>query len=54
MLGGLFLFVLIFGRAIARFYVDFLWHDSLGRNDVFWGAIGAKVTLFVVFFLTSR
>ena len=50
-LGGLFLFVLIFGRAIARFYVDFLWHDSLGRNDVFWGAIGAKVTLFVGFFL---
>ncbi len=23
-LGGLFLFVLIFGRAIARFYVDYL------------------------------
>ena len=50
-LGGLFLFVLIFGRAIARFYVDFLWHDSLGRNDVFWGAIGAKATLFFGFFL---
>ncbi len=50
-LGGLFLFVLIFGRAIARFYVDFLWHDSLGRNDVFWGAIGAKATLFGGFFL---
>ena len=38
-LGGLFLFVLIFGRAIARFYVDYLWHDSLGRNDVFWGCL---------------
>ncbi len=50
-LGGLFLFVLIFGRAIARFYVDYLWHDALDRNDVFWGAIGAKVTLFVGFFL---
>ncbi len=48
-LGGLFLFVLIFGRAIARFYVDFLWHDALGRNDVFWGSIGAKVTLFAGF-----
>lgn len=45
------MFVLIFGRAIARFYVDFLWHDALGRNDVFWGAIGAKATLFVGFFL---
>ena len=50
-LGGLFLFVLIFGRAIARFYVDYLWHDALGRGDVFWGVIGAKVTLFLGFFL---
>ncbi len=50
-LGGLFLFVLIFGRAIARFYVDYLWHDALDRNDVFWGALGAKVTLFAGFFL---
>ena len=51
MLGGLFLFVLIFGRAIARFYVDYLWHRSLGRSDVFWGVLGAKVTLFAAFFL---
>jgi uncharacterized membrane protein (UPF0182 family) len=50
-LGALVLFVMIFGRAIARFYVDFLWHDALGRNDVFWGALGAKVTLFVGFLL---
>jgi uncharacterized membrane protein (UPF0182 family) len=50
-IGGLFLFVLIFGRAIARFYVDYLWHDALGRNDVFWGILQAKLTLFVVFFL---
>jgi uncharacterized membrane protein (UPF0182 family) len=50
-IGGLFLFVLIFGRAIARFYVDYLWHDALGRSDVFWGALGAKFTLFAVFFL---
>jgi uncharacterized membrane protein (UPF0182 family) len=50
-LGGLFLFVLIFGRAIARFYVDYLWHDALDRGDVFWGVIGAKFTLFAMFFL---
>jgi uncharacterized membrane protein (UPF0182 family) len=50
-IGGLFLFVLIFGRAIARFYVDYLWHDALGRNDVFWGVLEAKLTLFAVFFL---
>ena len=24
---------IIFGRAIARFYVDFLWHDALGLGD---------------------
>ncbi len=50
-IGGFFLFVLIFGRAIARFYVDYLWHTALGRGDVFWGVIGAKLTLFVGFFL---
>ena len=49
--GGFFLFVLIFGRAIARFYVDYLWHDALGRSDVFWGVLTAKVTLFAVFFV---
>src|SRR6188508_1529759 len=49
--GALFLFVLIFGRGIARFYVDYLWHKALGRGDVFWGVIGAKFTLFVGFFL---
>jgi len=50
-LGALFLFVLVFGRAFARFYVNYLWHDALGREDVFWGVLGAKVTLFVIFFL---
>jgi len=50
-IGAFFLFVLIFGRAIARFYVDYLWHDALGRNDVFWGVLEAKATLFGVFFL---
>lgn len=50
-IGALFLFVLIFGRAIAGFYVDYLWHQSLGREDVFWGVIGAKASLFVMFFV---
>ncbi len=49
--GLLFLFVVIFGRAIARFYIDYLWHDSLGRGDVFWGVIEAKATLFIGFAL---
>ena len=50
-IGAFFLFVLVFGRAIARFYVDYLWHKALGRGDMFWGVIGAKFTLFVGFFL---
>jgi uncharacterized protein len=50
--GVLFLLVVVFGRAIARFYIDYLWHDGLGRDDVFWGVIRAKGTLFVFFFLT--
>ena len=42
----------MFGRAVARFYVDYLWHDGLGRSDVFWGVIRAKGTLFLIFFAT--
>ena len=49
-IGVLFLLVVVFGRALARFYIDFLWHDGLGRADVFWGVIRAKLTLFVMFF----
>ena len=48
--GVLFLLVVVFGRALARFYIDYLWHDGLGRADVFWGVIRAKATLFVIFF----
>ena len=44
--------VVIFGRAVARFYIDYLWHDGLGRADVFWGVIRAKATLFGMFFGT--
>ncbi len=41
--------MIVFGRALARFYVDYLWHDSLGRSDVFWGVLWAKVMLFLTF-----
>ncbi|MEJ7800401.1 MAG: UPF0182 family protein, partial [Ilumatobacter sp.] len=42
--------VIVFGRAIAGFYVDALWHGALGRSDVFWGQLGAKALLFGMFF----
>jgi uncharacterized membrane protein (UPF0182 family) len=49
-IGLLFVVVIVFGRAIAGFYVDALWHNALGRNDVFWGQIWAKATMFGLFF----
>ncbi|MFZ8997462.1 MAG: UPF0182 family protein [Ilumatobacteraceae bacterium] len=45
-----FLFV-VFGRAIAQFAVDAMWFSALDRSDIFWGQLGAKVTLFALFFL---
>jgi len=42
--------LLVFGRAIVGFYVDYLWHEALDRTDVFWGVLGAQLSLFVVFF----
>jgi uncharacterized protein len=50
-LGVVAFFLIVFGRAIARFYVDYLWHEGLGRTDVFWGVLRAQVTLFVMFFV---
>lgn len=48
---GAFLVVglLLSARFFAGFYVDFLWHDSVGRSDVFWGVLRAKLTMFVLF-----
>ena len=39
----------IFARSVSGFYVDVLWHDVLGRTDIFWGVLATKVTLAVVF-----
>lgn len=36
-------------RFLASFWIDYLWHDSLGRSDVFWGVLGAKLTMFAIF-----
>ena len=41
--------LLLSARFLAGFYTEFLWFDSVGRDDVFWGEIGAKVTLFAIF-----
>jgi len=43
--------VVIFGRAVARFYIEALWFDGLGQSGVFWGTIRARLTLFALFFV---
>jgi uncharacterized membrane protein (UPF0182 family) len=42
--------VIVFGRALARFYVDMLWYDGLGQSGVFWTALRARLLLFMMFF----
>jgi uncharacterized membrane protein (UPF0182 family) len=41
--------LLLSARFISGFYVDYLWHQSVGRTDVFWGVLGAKFTMFALF-----
>jgi hypothetical protein len=47
-------------RAVSSFFVDYLWFDSVGRSDVFWGVLWSKAQLalgfslaFVLFGLVS-
>ncbi|MDQ3178042.1 MAG: UPF0182 family protein, partial [Actinomycetota bacterium] len=47
--GVLFLVVAVFGRAIARIYIEYLWYSSLERADVFWTRLGAQATMFGLF-----
>ncbi len=39
----------ISARSLSGFYVDLLWHDVLGRTDIFWGVLATKVSLGAVF-----
>lgn len=43
------LVALIFSRALASFYIDYLWHENLDRTDVFWGVLRTRALLFVSF-----
>ena len=46
---GIIVAVVISGRSIASFYVDVLWHDSVGRTDVFWGILLTRAGLGAAF-----
>ena len=39
------------GRSVASFYIDVLWHQSLGRTDVFWGILFTRLGLATAFTL---
>lgn len=39
------------GRSIASFYIDVLWHQSLGRTDVLWGILFTRLGLASAFTL---
>lgn len=41
--------LLLSARFLADFFVDYLWHKSVDRTDVFWGVFGAKLTMFAMF-----
>jgi uncharacterized protein len=43
--------LLVSARFLAGFYVDYVWHTSVGRGDVFWGVLGSQLFLFVLFAL---
>ncbi len=44
------LVVLVFSaRFLSGFFIDYLWHSSVGRGDVFWGVLTSKLLLFAMF-----
>ena len=36
-------------RSLSTFYINVLWHRSLGRTDVYWGILGTKWMLIAAF-----
>jgi hypothetical protein len=44
------LVVLLFSvRFLSGFFIDYLWHTSVGRGNVFWGVLTSKLLLFGMF-----
>ena len=57
---GLVVAIFLSAKSVSGFYVDALWHDVLGRGDIFWGTLKVKaalgaafVTAFVVLMLIN-
>ncbi|MFM7046679.1 MAG: UPF0182 family protein [Actinomycetota bacterium] len=43
--------VFVSARSVASFYIDVLWHQSVGRTDVFWGVLFTRLGLATAFTL---
>ncbi|MFA5774041.1 MAG: UPF0182 family protein [Ilumatobacteraceae bacterium] len=46
---GLIVVLFVSARSVASFYVNVLWHNSVGRSDVLWGVIQTKAILGITF-----
>lgn len=44
--------VLVAGRFLSGYYVEYLWYQSVGRTDVFWTMLTSKASLFGIFAIT--
>jgi len=45
------LLLILSARSLSTFYINVLWHRSLGRTDVYWGILGTKWMLIGAFTL---
>lgn len=49
---GLIVAIFLSAKSVSGFYVDALWHDVLGRGDIFWGTLKVKAALGAAFVAT--
>jgi uncharacterized membrane protein (UPF0182 family) len=49
---GLIVAIFLSAKSVSGFYVDALWHDVLGRGDIFWGTLKVKAALGTAFVAT--
>ena len=46
---GLVLLVIFSARGLSNFYVNLLWFDAVGRDDVYWGILRSRAELAAIF-----
>lgn len=46
---GLLLLLIFSARALSSFYVNVLWFDAVGRDDVYWSILRSKAELALIF-----